>query len=48
MAIAVIRDQLQQQPTPALVRSCARRWTTYITQHAEDIATARNSTETSE
>jgi hypothetical protein len=41
-AVAIIRQQLQEQPSAHAVRACARRWSLLIGQIADDIAEGRN------
>ncbi|MCU1613952.1 MAG: hypothetical protein JWO98_1492 [Frankiales bacterium] len=48
ITLGAIRAHLEEQPSPSSIRACARRWCTAITNLADDVVTATNSTETHE
>lgn len=48
LTIGAIRGHLEEQPSPNAVRACARHWCAEITQLAEAVITAQNTTETRE
>lgn len=48
ITLGAIRAHLEEEPSPSSIRACARRWCTAITDLADEVASATNSTETHE
>ncbi|WP_328757488.1 hypothetical protein [Streptomyces sp. NBC_00271] len=48
LVIDSIRAHLAEQPSPRAIRAAARRWCTQITNLADDLVKAQNSTESTE